>query len=328
MTDSVDMGTVGVWFDQALQWFLRQASDPWTWLQLVILLIAYGLSYLTVRLLRVQTGRWLDAMSARPRFARLARTIPSLQTPIAFLLILWVAIGVLQQITWPSNSYLLRIVASLLTAWIVIRLGATLIRNPAIAKILALGAWTLAALNITGLLEPTIELLDSFAFSLGQLRVSVLTLVKGVVTLILLLWGASALSGFLERRISRASDLTPSVQVLLGKLLKITLITFAVLIAVNSVGIDLTALAVFSGAIGVGIGFGLQKVVSNLISGVILLMDKSIKPGDTIEVGETFGWISALGARYVSVITRDGKEYLIPNEDLITQRVVNWSLYQ
>ena len=80
-----------------------------------------------------------------------------------------------------------------------------------------------------------------------------------------------------------------------------------------------------SGAVGVGIGFGLQKVVSNLVSGIIILMDRSIKPGDVISLGETFGWINALGARYVSVVTRDGKEYLIPNEDLITSQVVNWS---
>ncbi len=80
-----------------------------------------------------------------------------------------------------------------------------------------------------------------------------------------------------------------------------------------------------SGAIGVGLGFGLQKVVSNLVSGVILLLDKSIKPGDVISLGDTFGWINTLGARYVSVVTRDGKEYLIPNEDLITSQVVNWT---
>ena len=80
-----------------------------------------------------------------------------------------------------------------------------------------------------------------------------------------------------------------------------------------------------SGAIGVGLGFGLQKVVSNLVSGVIILLDKSIKPGDVISIGETFGWINALGARYVSITTRDGREYLVPNEDLITGQVVNWS---
>jgi small-conductance mechanosensitive channel len=98
-----------------------------------------------------------------------------------------------------------------------------------------------------------------------------------------------------------------------------------VVLALGAVGIDLTAFAVFSGAIGVGIGFGLQKVVSNLVSGVILLLDRSIKPGDVIQIDETYGWITRMNARYVSVVTRDGKEYLIPNEDLITQRVTNWT---
>ena len=115
------------------------------------------------------------------------------------------------------------------------------------------------------------------------------------------------------------------MQVLITKLTKITLLTLAVVLALGSVGIDLTAFAVFSGAIGVGIGFGLQKVVSNLISGVILLLDRSIKPGDVIQIDNTYGWITQLNARYVSVSTRDGLEYLIPNEDLITQRVVNWT---
>jgi small-conductance mechanosensitive channel len=149
--------------------------------------------------------------------------------------------------------------------------------------------------------------------------------IEGVISLAVLLWGALALSNLLERRIRAWHDLTPSVQVLLGKLLKITLLTIAFLLSLHSVGIDLTALAVFSGAVGLGLGFGLQKVFSNLISGIILLLDKSIKPGDVIELGSTFGWIQSLGARYVSVVTRDGKEYLIPNEDLITQPVVNWS---
>jgi len=106
---------------------------------------------------------------------------------------------------------------------------------------------------------------------------------------------------------------------------RIALITVALLAVVGSLGIDLTALTVFSGAVGVGIGFGLQKVVSNFVSGVIILMDKSIKPGDVISLGETFGWIRLLRGRYVSVVTRDGREYLIPNDDFITGQVVNWS---
>ncbi len=97
------------------------------------------------------------------------------------------------------------------------------------------------------------------------------------------------------------------------------------MVGIRALGFDLTGLAVLSGAIGIGIGFGLQKVVSNLVSGIIILLDKSVKPGDVISVGETFGWINSLGARYVSITTRDGREYLIPNEDLITTQVVNWS---
>jgi small-conductance mechanosensitive channel len=113
--------------------------------------------------------------------------------------------------------------------------------------------------------------------------------------------------------------------VLLGKITRISLMVFAVLIGMQLLDLNLTALTVLSGAIGVGIGFGLQKVVSNFISGIIILMDESIKPGDTITLGDTFGWIRELRARFVSVVTRDGREYLIPNEDFITTQVVNWS---
>lgn len=119
--------------------------------------------------------------------------------------------------------------------------------------------------------------------------------------------------------------MAPAMQVLVLKLTKIVLLTFAVAAALNSVGIDLTGFAVFSGAVGVGVGFGLQKVVSNLVSGVILLLDQSIKPGDVIQIDNNYGWITKLNARFVSVTTRDGMEYLIPNEDLITQRVTNWT---
>jgi small-conductance mechanosensitive channel len=115
------------------------------------------------------------------------------------------------------------------------------------------------------------------------------------------------------------------MRVLIVKLTQAALYGAAIFIGLRATGIDLTGLAVLSGAIGVGLGFGLQKVVSNLVSGVIILLDKSIKPGDVISLGDTFGWINTLGARYASVVTRDGKEYLIPNEDLITGQVVNWS---
>jgi len=145
------------------------------------------------------------------------------------------------------------------------------------------------------------------------------------LTLALFLWLASTSARVLETRLKRLSELTPAMQVLTSKLVRFALIILAVVLALGSVGIDLTALAVFSGAVGVGIGLGLQKVVSNLVSGVILLLDRSIKPGDVIEMEGTYGWITSLNARYVSLAARDRKELLIPNEDLITGRVTNWS---
>ena len=112
-----------------------------------------------------------------------------------------------------------------------------------------------------------------------------------------LTWLATNTGNFVETRIKQMSDLTPSLQVLMGKFVKIFLVIMAIIVALNSVGMDLTVFAVFSGAIGVGLGFGLQKVVSNFISGVIILLDKSIKPGDTISLGETFGWIRGIAVQ-------------------------------
>jgi len=158
------------------------------------------------------------------------------------------------------------------------------------------------------------------AFSVNLYQVLAVALLLGV-----LLSLAAFISRLTERQLQNADWATPAGRVLMNKALRTGLYVLAILITVGAVGIDLTALAVIGGAVGFGVGFGLQKIVSNLISGVILLMDKSIKPGDVITVENTYGWVNKLGARYVSIITRDGIEHLIPNETLITQPVSNWT---
>ena len=243
--------------------------------------------------------------------------------PVIWLVFLAVGMLIAENAGWPRA--ILLIAVSLLAAWVVIRFTATLFRNPFLTKAVALGAWTIAALNIVGLLNPILRVLDQIAFHVGNINLSVLTLVKGLVYLAVFLWIANIVSRFVEDRLHGSSSLTPSVAVLTGKIFRIVLITAAFLIAISTVGIDLTIFAVFGGALGVGLGFGLQKVVSNFISGIILLLDKSIKPGDVISIGTTYGWVKSLNARYVSLDTRDGVEHLIPNEDLIVQRVENWS---
>ena len=148
---------------------------------------------------------------------------------------------------------------------------------------------------------------------------------KAALLLIATVWLAVVTGNYIDERVRLSEELTPSIRVLVGKVAKIGLVLVAGAVALSAVGLDLTALTVFSGAVGVGLAFGLQKVVSNFVSGVIILLDKSIKPGDTISLEGTFGWIRELRARFVSVVTRDGREFLIPNEDFITQRVINWS---
>ncbi len=286
-----------------------------------------GLAFVAARLTTPKVRTWIEFQGDRrgPETwtRKAANTAAPLTLPIIWLALQWLTALIASAAVWPHH--IITVVDSLLTAWVIIHLSANVIREPAWARLIAVTAWSIAALNIVGLLDETIMLLDSLAVTLGELRVSALSVIKGMLSLAVFLWLATLSSRLMEKRIHALPSLTPSIQVLLTKLLKIVLVTVAILAALHTVGIDLTAFAVLSGAIGVGIGFGLQKVVSNLVSGVILLIDRSVKPGDVIAIGETYGWINSLGARYVSVVTRDGIEHLIPNEELITQRVENWS---
>lgn len=232
---------------------------------------------------------------------------------------------IMQQITWPSRSYFIGLSATLAIVWTGIAYAARLVRNRFLRRLVTWALWIYATLYLVGVSDEVSEFLDDLALDVGDFHLSLLTLITAAVVIGVFFTVARLISSTTASSIRKNEDISPSMQVLAVKAVQITLYGFAFFMGVKAVGIDLTGLAVLSGAIGVGLGFGLQKVVSNLVSGVIILLDKSIKPGDVISLGETFGWINSLGARYVSVVTRDGKEYLIPNEDLITSQVVNWS---
>ncbi len=215
--------------------------------------------------------------------------------------------------------------ADVAALWLVLRISTLVLRDALVGRAVATIAWAIFALDLLGLLQPTEKALDALALTVGNLRLSVLLVAKAAIVIAVLLWAATALARVISSRLQRVAGLSPSVRVLTANLIRIALVLVALAIGLNTVGIDLTAFTVFSGAIGVGIGFGLQKIVSNFVSGIILLMERSIKPGDVIEVGNTFGHVVSLAARYTSVLGRDGKEYLIPNENLITNQVINWS---
>ncbi len=308
------------WVQAVIAWCNGTLLTYQTLGQLAVILLLWGVSLGLTRLIGFLFPHGLDRFEFYQR-------IKSQLTPL-YNLALWVMLILLvktvadhQQI----ESYVLNTAVSLILAWIVIRLGTGLIESREIARLIRSFAWGLAALNIVGWLSPLIDFLDSIKFSLGRGEVSIFGLLTGLLTLLVLVWGALVVTGFLESWLRRLPAVNPSARVLLSKVARIILVASAFLFAVSSVGIDLTVFAVFGGAIGVGLGFGLQKVVSNFISGVILLMDRSIKPGDVVEVSGTYGRINKLAGRYTSVISRDGREHLIPNEDMVTQTVVNWT---
>ena len=308
-----------------LQTIGREFSSLRLLIQLGLIVLAAVIGTLAASLIRRRIDLNALTLGWPPFLQTAARLLLANLGTIIFVLAVAVMRAAMISLTLSSRSYLLGVAAALATAWVVIALVAGLIRNQFVYRLVAVSAWTIAALSILGLLAPTMAALDSIAIVIGGLRITPLLVIKTSVLLMLTLWAANAASDFLDRRVRSTADLTPSIQVLIGKLIRLLLITFAILIVLSTVGIDLSALAFFSGAVGVGLGFGLQKIVSNLVSGIILLADKSIKPGDVISVGDSFGWVDAMGARYTSIVTREGREFLIPNEDFVTQRVINWS---
>lgn len=244
---------------------------------------------------------------------------------IAFVVLAWLVVWLRRELTWPSRSYLIALAATLGTAWLCVGLAARLVRNRFMRRMVTWGLWIYVTLYFLGVTEEATTFLDGLAVEFGDFHLSVLAILKALVVTGILFTLARLVSQTASAKVQANEDISPSMKVLMVKMLQVTLFGAAFFTGLKAVGFDLTGLSVLSGAVGLGLGFGLQKVVSNLASGVIILLDKSIKPGDVISQGDTFGWINSLGARYVSVVTRDGKEYLIPNEDLITSQVVNWS---
>nr|WP_172842851.1 mechanosensitive ion channel domain-containing protein [Bradyrhizobium erythrophlei] len=302
-----------------------EVTSPGFYLQLGLILAGAGISFAAGAAIRSRVDMTSLAMGWPAPLRLFMRVLIDSASTAVFAALTALARVIMVHSTWPSRSYLLAVAAKLAFAWLIIRLVTSVIRNTFIVRLVSLSAWLLTALSILGLLDPTMDTLDSVSIVLGGLRLTPLLLIKLGVLLAVALWLSNIASNFVESRITQSGDLTPSIQVLLVKMIRLGLMVFAVAVVMSAVGINLSALAIFSGAAGVGIGFGLQKIVANFISGIILLADKSVKPGDLVTIGDSTGRISAMKTRYISVAAGDGREFLIPNEDLVTQKVTNWT---
>lgn len=312
-----------VWFDALQLWFTSDVFVSDTLICLGIIAFAASITMPLATRLREQIDLLIKRQSRLAIMVRIWETARDISFPAIWLSLQSISVVVTQQ--WGITNTSLVITTSLLTAWIIIHTATIFVSSHLWSRTIAITAWVIAALNILGILSPTILFLDGISFSLGQASISVLTIMQAIVTLGILLWISAIAGQITESKLKSAQNLSPSIQVLSIKFMRISFGAVAFIMALAIVGVDLTAFAVVGGAVGVGIGFGLQRIFANLISGFILLMDKSIKPGDVIVVADSYGRVDALTARYVSVTTRDGVEHLIPNEELIINRVENWS---
>ncbi len=305
-------------------------AEPAFWMQLAILLLAGTAAWALQRALERATDSKTGS-GEQSRIWKLAlKSLERILFPISMLVGVLLGRAVLQGAGWPVA--LLDIAVPLLLSLAAIRIAVYILRKgfapgplvKASENVISTSVWVLVAFHLLGWLPGMLAAMDSLAFSVGGNRISLLTSVKLVLTVMFFWVMALWLASVIERRLTASQHLGSSAQVGLAKFSRFFLLTLAILIALDMAGIDLTALAVFGGALGVGLGFGLQRIASNFISGFIVLFDGSIRPGDVITVGQKFGWVQELHARYIVVRDRDGIETLIPNETLITTEVINW----
>jgi small-conductance mechanosensitive channel len=233
-----------------------------------------------------------------------------------------------------QHTGLLRLAGRLLLAMAAIRLIVYLLRylfSPggwlkALESVIAWGIWGALALHLTGILPQLLQGMQDMRFNIGKNPVNLLLVLQALLTVVATIFIALWLSRVLENKLMRADQVNVNLRVVLGKILRIVLLFIATLIALSAVGLDITLLSVFGGALGVGLGFGLQRIASNYVSGFIILLDKSMQIGDVISVDKHYGMVSDMRSRYMVLSKPDGTHVIIPNETLITTAVINHSL--
>ena len=300
-------------------------SIPTLW-QLCAILAALGLSFFTNQIIKnyvvgSAVNNWKMATDG------LVRII----SPIIILIVLFLSKIYLD--TFQTTS-ILHIAISLINALIVIRLGIYFIRylikpSPwirALENTIASLVWVIVALYLFGLLSPIRETLIQVQFSFGDNNFSLFLVLQVIFGSALAVLFAVTLGQFIENRLMKVDQLDMNARVMLNKILKITLYVVAVVVALSSIGLDLTFLSVFGGAFGVGLAFGMQKIASNYVCGFIILLDKSIHIGDILMVGEHYGAVTLIRSRYTVLRKLDGIEVIIPNETLISENIINHTL--
>ena len=315
--------------ERGLSWFKSEMMTIDLAVQAVIIVAALAPAAIFGPHLRKLIQNQIAPKAPYGMLRRAANAFAHIATPIALYLTLQISVIVLR--ASGISSAFIDAGVSLLTAWIVIRLVTLVIRSPFWSRVAFYVAWPLAAMDAFGVLDDVVQQLQAFSIPIGEDEAgnpetfSALDLVRTLAIFGVLFWAASTANRFINSRLDATDELTVSFKALLSKILDVLLPIIALVAALQIVGFPFGTLAIFGGAVGLGVGLGMQRTVSNFFAGFTLIADKSIKPGDVIEIGDTYGWVTEMTSRYVSIRTRDGTAHLVPNDRFIEEGVTNWS---
>ena len=314
---------------------LEALLTPSSLLQIGFILAAVLLAMWFGRLVR-GTERAKAALVQRGFQARVTEAVLIVTPHIAALVMVAAIGGVLHAIK--AQSHLVDLAITLAGLMLLIRLGVYIVRvslgnrTKGWGDTITLVVWSVFALHLLGWFDPLVQALDSVGINAGKGKITLWSVLKILFTVGAFMLVAVWIARWFERRLMSMQGLALSMRIGIAKFAQAFLIGLSILLGLNASGLDLTTLNVLTGAIGIGLGFGLQAIAANFVSGFVLLMDRSIKPGDVISftgttgtTTEGFGWVQELRGRYVVVRDRDGVETLVPNQHLITNPVINWS---
>ncbi|MEM1381441.1 MAG: mechanosensitive ion channel domain-containing protein [Pseudomonadota bacterium] len=262
---------------------------------------------------------------------RACDAVATLATPIAAFLALTLFNAILAD-GMGRGSHFIDAAQSLLAAWIIVRLVTLAIRSPFWSKVAFYVVWPVAVLDSFGILGGVFQWMRDVSLVISpesatspEVALTLYDVLRAGIIFGIFMQLAGLFSSVIVGQVQQTDEINPSLKALIAKVINFVMPVIALILALQLIGFNLASLAIFSGAIGLGIGLGLQKIIGNFLAGFTLLADRSIKPGDTIQVEDTFGWVTEMKSRYVSIRTRDGTEHLIPNSTFIEEGVVNWS---
>jgi small-conductance mechanosensitive channel len=313
-------------FSQNFDTLLNQLGTPPGWAQLAIVAAGFLFAWLLARMVREKIPGHLEPGAFKIGAGSVQRVV----LPLLALVLIW--LGKVAFAKW-HPAPILSVAVLLVASFALIRLSLYLLRHlfpvspllKASERAIAYTIWGVAALYLTGLLPEINAALDEVSFAVGNKKITMLSVIQALLSLFLTLLVALALSVVIENRVMKAQSLDTSMRVFAGKLIRALAVVIAILIALPLMGIDITVLSVFGGALGVGLGLGLQKIASNYVSGFVILLDRSIRPGDLVTISERHGVVSDIRARYTVVRGLDGTEAIIPNDNIIGNMVLNHS---